>query len=101
VTGKTEEVDVFQLGLGGFESISGIGIGEHANLVLPGNQMRRNHLQTRFECLQFIVAGDDLRPDLSTQRAERLRRGTFQQNRSIRNDGHARTKFTDILDDVG
>src|SRR5215469_12726019 len=82
------------------ESVAGVGIGEDAHFVLSGDQMHGYDVEASFQRTELVVTRGDFRPNLSAQRIERLGGRALKQKLAIGNDGHARTKFANVLDDV-
>ena len=68
--------------------------------MLAGDQMRGDDVHLRFQGFEFVIAADHLAPDLAVERGQRIGGRAFQQQFAIGDDGHARAKLANVVDDV-
>jgi hypothetical protein len=60
VTGKIEEIDIFETGLDGTEAIARTGVDIDANLMKAADKVGGDDIESTFERAELIVSGDYL-----------------------------------------
>src|SRR5471032_11343 len=101
VAGEVQEIDIFEAGIHRVEALAGTGIGIDADLMQAADEMRGDDVEGGLKGAQLIVGRDDFGPDLSAQGFERFGGRAFEEELAVRNDGHAGTELTHVVDDVG
>ena|SRR5580693_4175750 len=76
---QVEEINVFQVGFDGLETVARRRVGIHANLVLSANQVSGNHVQLSFYPSHLVLGSDNFRPDLTVESGQSVVGRAFQQ----------------------